>query len=196
MSLTAQQHFQTQDKVTAAERRERERYLSYRWLPLKFGKHAGKTLPELMFIDPGYFYWALSEQVFPAKYVEQATIVNCRMKHMLPPRPKPDKWEFLIDLDAKKEFRDFEIVKLGSGDHGSERGRFRFRTQHLDLSIVAGRPRAVCQKMISRIKAEFFSEAGASLSRPDFEKFILRDRNFDLLCLENHALPGTVLRGK
>src|ERR1035441_8332654 len=34
------------------------------WTELMFGKHYGKTLPQLAFTDPDYLFWALAEGVF------------------------------------------------------------------------------------------------------------------------------------
>ena len=34
------------------------------WTPLSFGRHDGKTLPQLLFTDPDYFFWAYEEGVF------------------------------------------------------------------------------------------------------------------------------------
>ena len=40
------------------------------WTPLKFGKHRGLTLPQVLFTDPDYFFWAYNEGVFRGKQVE------------------------------------------------------------------------------------------------------------------------------
>ncbi|HEV2392687.1 MAG TPA: hypothetical protein VG146_10030 [Verrucomicrobiae bacterium] len=37
------------------------------WLELTFGKHKGKTLPQIIFSDPDYFFWAMEEGVFHHK---------------------------------------------------------------------------------------------------------------------------------
>src|ERR1035441_3239065 len=34
------------------------------WTELMFGKHYGKTLPQLAFTDPDYLFWAMDEGVF------------------------------------------------------------------------------------------------------------------------------------
>jgi len=35
-----------------------------RWSTLKSGKYEGKTLPQVLFKDPDYFFWAIEEGVF------------------------------------------------------------------------------------------------------------------------------------
>jgi hypothetical protein len=37
------------------------------WTPLDFGKHAGKTLPQVLFTDPDWFFWAYKEDAFDAQ---------------------------------------------------------------------------------------------------------------------------------
>jgi hypothetical protein len=34
------------------------------WIDLWFEKHKGKTLPQVMFTDPGWFFWARDEEIF------------------------------------------------------------------------------------------------------------------------------------
>ena len=46
------------------------------WTPLNFSNHAGKTLPEVIFEDPGWFAWAydkgvLEQRGHPAGEVEE-----------------------------------------------------------------------------------------------------------------------------
>jgi hypothetical protein len=35
-----------------------------RWTALDFGKHIGKTLPQVLFTDPDWFFWAFEEDAF------------------------------------------------------------------------------------------------------------------------------------
>ncbi len=37
------------------------------WSVVDFGKHQGKTLPQIVFIDPDWFFWAIEESVFSTK---------------------------------------------------------------------------------------------------------------------------------
>ena len=34
------------------------------WSELEFGRHAGKTLPQVMFSDPDWFFWAYESGAF------------------------------------------------------------------------------------------------------------------------------------
>ena len=37
------------------------------WSELKFGRHKGKTLPQILFSDPDWFFWAIDDNVFQNK---------------------------------------------------------------------------------------------------------------------------------
>ena len=46
------------------------------WTELNFGKHAGKSLPQILFADPDWFFWAVDNNVFanrPALSQEAST---------------------------------------------------------------------------------------------------------------------------
>ncbi len=34
------------------------------WTPLNFGKYKGKSLPQVLFADPDWFFWAVENAVF------------------------------------------------------------------------------------------------------------------------------------
>ena len=34
------------------------------WTPLWFGKFKGKTLPQVLFSDPNWFFWAIEQDLF------------------------------------------------------------------------------------------------------------------------------------
>ncbi|HZF94354.1 MAG TPA: hypothetical protein VEZ20_05710 [Allosphingosinicella sp.] len=34
------------------------------WTKVNFGKHSGKTLPQIAFADPDYLYWAIGDKLF------------------------------------------------------------------------------------------------------------------------------------
>jgi len=42
------------------------------WSILPFGKHKGKTLPQIVFTDPDWFFWAMEENVFKGPLKREA----------------------------------------------------------------------------------------------------------------------------
>ena len=37
------------------------------WSLLKAGKHAGRSLPQILFLDPDYCFWAFEKKVFQGR---------------------------------------------------------------------------------------------------------------------------------
>ncbi len=57
------------------------------WTELPFGKHKGKTLPQVVFSDPDWFYWAVEKNIFKSKDLKKEAC-GCNLS---PPRAqKPD----------------------------------------------------------------------------------------------------------
>ena len=82
-----------------------------KWTTLWFGKHACKTLPHVIIIDPGYFYWAVWENMFKGKQGlrEDAELLSwIARKIIIPPWYRKDgiaAWHFRDGL-----FTDLQIV--------------------------------------------------------------------------------------
>ncbi len=50
------------------------------WSELTFGKHKGKTLPQVLFADPEYFFWAYEERVFKGGLAAEAEELAKRLE--------------------------------------------------------------------------------------------------------------------
>ena len=168
-----------------ARKAERDQETEPSWLPIGWGKYAKLTIPELFFRDPGYFYWALCNNRFHSWVGYQAEEVDRMSKHMLPPRPRPSDWEFLITL-KNGVFHNFRIVRMKTDTPKHSDGFVRVR--HLDMSIVSRPGRAMSvprRKMVDRIKEEFFPQR--KLTRWAYQEFFDTDENFDPDCRETHC---------
>ncbi len=116
---------------------------------LTFGKHEGRTLPEVLLHDPGWFFWAAENGVFltrPQLAIEAATL-EFKARNIKIPKPDPDNWcvEYLPDLHGN--FVDFRIVEKERAD-GNSSGVL-FRDDCFDLSIPQQLKR--CGKLGGRI---------------------------------------------
>ena len=157
------------------------------WIPLDFGKHEGLTIPEIIFIDPGWFYWALFMKLFRGPFEYQAMVAAFRMSHMLPPREKPSEWRFLIKL-KNNLFQDFSIVEKSNVKKSKNPNLIWAR--HLDLSIVS-KPRFDTdwsrRMMMSRMQTEFFGKDADKLRGRDYIELLSRNEKFDLKCGQQHC---------
>jgi hypothetical protein len=60
------------------------------WTPFPFGKHQGKTLPEIILDDPDWFFWSLPKLYGPIKTeADDLARKACKIKI---PRKNPCKW--------------------------------------------------------------------------------------------------------
>jgi hypothetical protein len=83
------------------------------WLIINFGKHEGKSLPQILLCDPDWFFWAVENGVFKKRLnlLFEAKRLTVMAKHIKIPRPDPEKWyiRYVITRDGK--FLTFEIVE-------------------------------------------------------------------------------------
>ena len=107
------------------------------WSAVRFGKHAGKTLPQILFADPDWFFWAVEEAVFKGKGPlerEAADIARKARSIRIPNSTdtNPLEAEYFIHPPTQK-FSHMEIVSAAqpqhSGSSPSLRKRFK-RTAH------------------------------------------------------------------
>src|SRR4051812_36367035 len=58
------------------------------WSVVDFGRYAGKTLPQIVFTDPDWFFWAVVEGKFRGELAAQAERVAARARRIRIPRPE------------------------------------------------------------------------------------------------------------
>ena len=76
------------------------------WSVLKFGKYKGKSLPQVVFTDPDWFFWAYKRSVFRNKgrLEPESDEINKKACSIRIPRPDHKKYvvEYYFDLDYRK----------------------------------------------------------------------------------------------
>lgn len=64
-------------------------FYSPKWMELSFGKHKGKTLPQVAFHFPSYFFWAMDEGIFDREPLKsQADDVYFKLRNIRIPEGK------------------------------------------------------------------------------------------------------------
>jgi hypothetical protein len=151
------------------------------WSKLTFGKHDGKTLPQVILTDPDWFFWAIEKRVFdnwPALRVEANDILQ-KARRIKIPKPDPENWEIEYIMQPDRKFSCFQVVDATRPSHvGSS---ITARDTHLDLSFVR-RGNAYDKTgntlMLRSFKYYFFGKREARLTKERCETFFSDPKNF------------------
>ena len=153
------------------------------WTKLWFGKHDGKTLPQVLFADPDWFFWAMEDGVFDGKrgLADDARVVNWRARRIRVPTSAngvPQEVEYLIHPPTGR-FGDVEVVPADRPLHDG--GSPAFRRDCFDLSV----PRQIdqydktgCTTMIQQLKAYLFGSESYRMTKRRCEAFFDDEDNF------------------
>jgi hypothetical protein len=153
------------------------------WTLLKFSKHEGKTLPEVLFCDPGWFFWAVEKQVFKSKnYVAEARQLNKKARAIL--LPKPDGYDYVVEYDYRDDdnrFIDFKIVE--KNQPANQRPCKCIRKKFIDFSVVYQldpRDDKGYEIFLETFKRYYFGDGSYQMTKQDCEHFFESEENFAL----------------
>jgi len=154
-----------------------------RWTPLKFGKHKRKTLPEVLFSDPGWFFWAVGKQIFKSKKLAaEAKELNKKSRAVL--LPGPHGYDYVVEYDYRDDdnrFIDFKIVK--KSQPVCQRPYKCIRKKFIDFSVVYGldsRDDDGYEIFLETFKRYYFGDENYQMTKQDCEQFFENDYNFAL----------------
>ena len=149
------------------------------WSKLYFGKHAGRSLPQILFSDPDYFFWSIEKKIFKGCLAMEADKLTRMVRHIRIPKPDPENWcvEYLFTPENK--FSRFQIIPTNRGPHmGSGITR---RTIRIDMSVI----RQACQydkggykRFLKTLKYYLFGNSSTRMTAATCEEFFDDDDNF------------------
>lgn len=154
------------------------------WTPLFFGKHKGKTLPQVIFCDPDWFFWAYEDGAFNEKghLTEEAEEIYRKATSIKIPHSNDEQKvvEYFIHPDYKK-FAAFEIVPKSKPSHNGKSPTIR--SSVIDFRIV--RKISKYDKLggnlfISQVKHNLFGNSNYRMTKKRCEEFFNNDNNFVL----------------
>lgn len=158
------------------------------WTTLTFGRHKGKSLPQIVFSDPDWFFWAHEEGTFRGKgrletEAEEIHKRACAIRIPETVEVGDDDdlvVEYLIHQPTGK-FAKFEIVPKSRPLHVGSSPASRLPV--IDLSA----PRRIGQYdklgyriMIGELKYYVFGDPSYHMTRRRCERFFEDDDNFEL----------------
>ena len=159
-----------------------ERDVPVNWIELDFGKHDGKSLPQVLLSDPDWFFWALDKKAFDKCLAlrTQATLLNDRARRIKPPTNEfaDPVVEYLIHRPTMK-FARFEIVPRERQLH--EGASPTFRSDLIDMSVprrIAAYDKLGCGSLIKSLKHYLFGGESTRITRARAEAFFSDPTNF------------------
>jgi hypothetical protein len=150
------------------------------WSTLPFGKHKGKTLPQIAFTDPDWFFWAIEENVFKGPLRREAERIDARARAIrIPNNTAGDlEAEYLVHPPTGK-FGNMEIVPASRPLHqGSSPA---FRKDVIDLSVprnIAPYDKLGCRTLVSSAKYVLFGSTSTRMTKERCEAFFDNPANF------------------
>jgi hypothetical protein len=145
-----------------------------RWRTVNFGRHIGKTLPQIVLSDPNWFFWAVT--IFYGPLANEAEVLVRRARSIKIPRPNPKKrWAIEYRRDRDDRFLGIDIVKADSHMHSP----LFERLPHLDLAFVRRgnvHDTRDCRRVIRDFRHLYFD--GLNLTKGRCEAFFEDEGNF------------------
>jgi len=152
------------------------------WSELSFGEHKGKSLPEVIFSDPDWFFWAYEQKMFKGAQQDEAREIYRKSTRIKIPQKGP---ETLVAEYAKphadSRMVDLEIVTQSQPQQPG--GARTFRRNVIDLSVareLKGFDKIGCRILVKQVKSYLFGSRNYKMTKQLCEDFFDDDSNFEL----------------
>lgn len=153
------------------------------WSEVKFGKHEGKTLPQILFSDPDWFFWAIEKNIFMNRGTNiqsQANDLYDKARNIKIPNNEDENLvvEYISEYPSGK-FSRFEIIPKNTPYHTGSSPTSR--SPMIDMSIprrMAKYDKTGCKNLLTFIKRYFFGKSSARLTKQRCEDFFSDSKNF------------------
>jgi len=159
------------------------------WTKLWFGKHRGLTLPQVMFRDSDWFFWAFQDEVFHGKgqlAIEAEEIYRKARSIHIPPVGNKRRFAEYVFHPLDGSFANLNFVsREAASDEGSSPA---FKLGVLDMSTPFAHGRWVTKDsariMIDAVKHIAFGNVRCPATKRRCEEFFENDEHFDADALE------------
>lgn len=142
---------------------------------LNFGKHNGKSLPEVLLHDPDYFFWAIENRVLEKSkwHAAEARDLNFKARNIKIPKPDTERWCVNYLFDHRDKFCGFNLAPVSSAPEA--------HPNRLDLSVGYRHKQydKLGNKLLLRdFKKYYFGDGSRKFTRPQCEDFFDNAANF------------------
>ena len=142
-----------------------------RWTRLLTTKYKGKTLPQVIFHDPDYFFWGYEHEVFTGVLKGEAEDIYYKARHIKVPQRKNER--LVVKYYIHRPTRKFETIELIPASsvvcHGQD-----FTMDVIDLSVprqISTYDKCGSKNMILKTKAIVFKNPGYKMTKKRCEDF-------------------------
>lgn len=152
------------------------------WSKVYFGKHEGKTLPQILCSDPDWFFWAMENNVFKNKGVLLSEAKDLYKKARSIKIPDNDNKELEVEYvfhQPTGKFSHFDIVPKGMPAHDGSSQTLRLKL--IDMSVprqIAAYDKLGCKHLLLSLKFHLFESKSARLTKKRCEEFFSDESNF------------------
>ena len=148
------------------------------WTTLTFGKHAGRTLPEIILADADWFFWAVNNDVFKGKLAAEANDLHRKARSIKIPKRRPSRWQVEYTFEDNGGFVRLRFVKANQPSYCTS--PFVRCAPHLDFACVRrGRSydKKGCRNLLRDFRRCYFGER-RPLTKRRVEAFFSEGSNF------------------
>lgn len=154
------------------------------WTTLDFGENEGRSLPQVLFTNPDWFFWAMERNAFKnyPSLIFQSTDLAKKAKRIKVPQSGPEILvvEHFIHRPTKKYSHFMLIPTSQPVSPGSSPA---YRQDVIDLSFprqVAPHDKTGNKNIIRSLKSVYFGNMSARMNRDRCEAFFSSPDNFDV----------------
>jgi hypothetical protein len=163
---------------------------SMAWSKVSFGKHAGKTLPQIVFADPDWFFWAVEQGSFDGQLKTEAEKLNTRACSIR--IPTQDGKEFVADYFMHPPTGKLDsMVIVPASRPQDHRKHLILRKKVIDLGmahVIRPYDKQGCANLITSAKQALLGKLGGltktgrlpRMSKKRCEAFFDDPKNFDV----------------
>ena len=155
------------------------RRVGTKWSELRFGRHQGKSLPQLVFADCDWFWWAWEQNLYRGDLGRQSDDVAQRAANIRLPQIGTEVMVAEYVPNEVGLFASLEVVPKEQEVHPRAQ-----RSDRIDLrmprAMARGKDRLGGDLIIDHAKHILFGDAGYRMTRARCEAFFDDDRNFVL----------------
>lgn len=148
------------------------------WTILGFGKHSTITLPQLLFIDPDYFYWAYDEEVLRGR-IPLTEIQDAYDKSRNIKIPEKDRHAEYVFDGFSGVFADLKLVPIDRPPHVGTSKTLRLdRIDMARIRYAKTYDKLGYKLLIPSMKQILFGSSKTRISKAKAEVFFENPDNF------------------